>query len=494
MAGPLFKDRVKETTTTTGTGTVTLAGAVSGFQSFAAVGNANSCYYCISHQTLDEWEVGIGTYTAVGTSLSRTTVLSSSNSNTAVTFSAGNKDAFVTLPSGVVASASTALTAGRVPYADANGQLADSSGLAWNTGNATLDLGSTSAAGSPVSVLRSTNGSAVFAMQNTSTGAAAYAGITLTNSVDSVTLRKLSTGFTTSGSLIAGMTQLVAATGSMMFTLTDLNEFIWFSVGGTTTGRTAVMIDQFGLRIGGTGSSARAATLYMRTEAANSDATIQFDMDGGSNNCSITCGSSGRSDAGKLKFVGGAGGIIYNVNTGATHIWRINNSMTITHNATGFGVGIAPASRIHGSGSGVTEWIRIQSTAAGVPGTLDMYVSGTGGFQAGTTGFNTSASGASILFNIANTETARFSSTALAMADAKDISVGTTTGTKIGTGTTQKLGFWNAAPVAQKTGYGTPTNAANQASFDATTITLPNLAAHVAQLGLDLKAIGIVGA
>lgn len=91
-------DRIKETTTTTGTGTVTLLGASTGYQSFAAVGNANTTYYTIAGQTGSEWEVGIGTYTSSGTTLSRTTVLASSNSGSLVNFSAGTKDVFVTYP------------------------------------------------------------------------------------------------------------------------------------------------------------------------------------------------------------------------------------------------------------------------------------------------------------------------------------------------------------------------------------------------------------
>lgn len=91
-------DRVRETTTTTGTGTVTLAGAVTGYQSFAVVGNGNATYYCIAGQDVSEWEVGIGTYTSSGTTLARTTVLSSSNSGSLVNFSAGIKDVFVTYP------------------------------------------------------------------------------------------------------------------------------------------------------------------------------------------------------------------------------------------------------------------------------------------------------------------------------------------------------------------------------------------------------------
>lgn len=92
----VLADRVLETTTTTGTGTVTLAGAQTGYQSFAAIGDGNSTYYAIVGTS--QWEVGIGTYTASGTTLSRTTVLASSSSGSLVDFSAGSKDVFCDLP------------------------------------------------------------------------------------------------------------------------------------------------------------------------------------------------------------------------------------------------------------------------------------------------------------------------------------------------------------------------------------------------------------
>lgn len=92
----VLKDRVQETTTTTGTGTVTLAGAAVGFQSFSVIGDGNTTYYTIASDT--DWEVGIGTYTASGTLLSRDTILESSNSGSAVNFGAGVKNVFVTYP------------------------------------------------------------------------------------------------------------------------------------------------------------------------------------------------------------------------------------------------------------------------------------------------------------------------------------------------------------------------------------------------------------
>lgn len=94
----VVKDRVRETTTTTGTGTVTLGGAATGFQSFSVIGNGNTTFYTIQLANTNEWEVGIGTYTSSGTTLSRDTILESSNSGSAVNFSSGSKDVFVTYP------------------------------------------------------------------------------------------------------------------------------------------------------------------------------------------------------------------------------------------------------------------------------------------------------------------------------------------------------------------------------------------------------------
>ena len=94
----VVKDRVRETTTTTGTGTITLGGAATGFQSFSVIGDANTTFYTIQLSNTNEWEVGIGTYTLSGTTLSRDTILESSNGGTAVNFSAGSKDVFVTYP------------------------------------------------------------------------------------------------------------------------------------------------------------------------------------------------------------------------------------------------------------------------------------------------------------------------------------------------------------------------------------------------------------
>ena len=95
----VLNDRVKETTTTTGTGALTLGGAVTGFETFGTgVGNSNTTYYAVTLGGSAEFEVGLGTLNGDSTTITRTTVISSSNSDSAVNFSAGTKTIFCTIP------------------------------------------------------------------------------------------------------------------------------------------------------------------------------------------------------------------------------------------------------------------------------------------------------------------------------------------------------------------------------------------------------------
>lgn len=107
MSGPSqMYDRVRETTTTSGTGTVTLLGAAAGYQSFGVVGNANSCYYIIADQVGTNYEWGIGTYTLSGTTLSRDLVLGGTNGfGSLVSFGSNTKDVFLTCPANVAMNA-----------------------------------------------------------------------------------------------------------------------------------------------------------------------------------------------------------------------------------------------------------------------------------------------------------------------------------------------------------------------------------------------------
>ena len=186
MALALF-DRVQETTTTTGTGTITLAGAVSGFQSFAVVGNGNTCYYTIVDGAA--WEVGIGTYTASGTTLARTTVLSNSSGTTSpITLSAGSKNVFLTYP------------AEKSVNLDASGNVSPlgtvSSGVWQGTIVGTL-YGGTGV----------NNGSNTITLAGSVTHAGAFARTFTATGTTSVTLP-------TSGYLLSSATQVAAVTGT----------------------------------------------------------------------------------------------------------------------------------------------------------------------------------------------------------------------------------------------------------------------------------------
>ena len=169
-------DRVRETTTVTGTSSAVLLGAVTGFQSFAVIGDGNTCYYTISDQSGPNFEVGIGTYSTSGPTLARTTILSSSNGNAIVPFPAGTKDVFVTYPAeksvnldasgnvsplGTVASATwnattigvayggtgiTTLTTGRIPFGAGTSPFGSSANLFFDSVNTRLGVGTSTPA------------------------------------------------------------------------------------------------------------------------------------------------------------------------------------------------------------------------------------------------------------------------------------------------------------------------------------------------------------
>jgi len=134
----VLADRVKEVTPTIGTGTFTLGGSSTGFVSFAVIGNGNETYYTAVDSTTGEWEVGIGTYNT-GT-LSRDTVLASSNGGSLVSFAAGSKDVFVAYPAEKAVTLDTAQTLSNKTLANANlgtptaGVLTNATGLPLATG------------------------------------------------------------------------------------------------------------------------------------------------------------------------------------------------------------------------------------------------------------------------------------------------------------------------------------------------------------------------
>ena len=129
----VLKDRVKETTTTTGTGAISLGGAVTNFQAFSAVlSDGDTTYYAIVDTDNTAFEVGLGTYASSGNTLTRTTVLESSNSGSAVNFGAGSKNIFIAYPAekavyeesdGSVLIENLELNANAIKSTDTNGNI-----------------------------------------------------------------------------------------------------------------------------------------------------------------------------------------------------------------------------------------------------------------------------------------------------------------------------------------------------------------------------------
>jgi hypothetical protein len=269
----VLKDRVQETTTTTGTGTVTLAGAVSGFQSFSAIGDGNTCYYAIVGGT--EWEVGLGTYTSSGTTLSRDTILESSNGGTAVNFSAGTKNVFVTYPaeksiyqnaSGVANLTSTDVTTalGYTPVTDArtltiNGTSYDlTANRTWSVGTVTsvaaLTLGTT---GTDLSSTVANGTTTPVITLNVPTASAANRGVL--SSADWTTFNNKGSGTVTSVSWTGGIVSVATGTTTPAFTIAGTSGGIPYFSSGTTWASSAALAAS-ALVIGGGAGNAPATT------------------------------------------------------------------------------------------------------------------------------------------------------------------------------------------------------------------------------------------
>ena len=143
-------DRVRQTTTSTGTGTITLDGSVEGYQSFEVIGNNNTTYYTIAGGT--QWEVGIGTY--YGGTLTRTTVISSSTGSK-LDLATGTKDVFVTLPSSVAVTSGTDVTFTKVTTPTV--QATNSGGLSLKNSAGTTQISMGGGGGDNISLNVSTN-------------------------------------------------------------------------------------------------------------------------------------------------------------------------------------------------------------------------------------------------------------------------------------------------------------------------------------------------
>ena len=269
----VLKDRVKETTTTTGTGTVNLAGAVTGFETFvSAVGNSNTCYYAILDADGSAWEVGIGTVTdASPDTLSRTTILESSNSDNAITLTSGTHTVFLTYP------------ADKSVYRNTNDQIvATASGIVFSDATvqttAPVDTNTTYTAGSGLQLDSTTF--------NAKTASTSASGITtLTNTIDSTQTKALTPKGVNDAGYLTSHPSISAASDSNNSGRTYLQDLLLDSNGHVTgiTTATETVTDTnttytagSGLQLNGTVFEALTATtsgsgITILTNTINSD-------------------------------------------------------------------------------------------------------------------------------------------------------------------------------------------------------------------------------
>lgn len=249
----VLADRVKETTTTTGTGAVTLAGATTGFQSFSVVGDGNTTYYCIAEQIGSGWEVGIGTYNTAGPTLARTTVLASSNGGAAVNFPAGTKEVFVTYPedravfvdgtsvvipnSAKVALAQLAASTisgvslgNNLSNLTAGGYLTWSSGTTFN-GSAASTLAVDATTGNTASKVVARDASGVVAFSSVTETVYALSGTALDASNGTVQQKTLTANTTFTDSLSSGQCIILMLVNASSYTIT-WPTVTWYTLAG----------------------------------------------------------------------------------------------------------------------------------------------------------------------------------------------------------------------------------------------------------------------
>ena len=379
----VLADRVQDLTSTTGTGSVTLAGTPpAGYQSFgAAIGNGNTTYYVINGGS--EWEVGVGTYNSTGTTLSRDTVLSSSNSGSLVNFSAGTKIVFVTYPAeksvnedvagnvniDITGNATTATratnlasgAAGSVPYqtaanttafvAAASGVLVGGSTPSFST---TPTLTGTNFTGIPNAALSNnavTIGSTAVALGATSTTLAGLTSVTLTQ--DPVSNLQAATKQYVDTAVSSGIHfhAPVRVEAPANLTVTYANGTA--GVGATLTNagaQAALVLD------GVTLSVADRVLIHQQTTQTQNGIYVVTTVGSGATNWVLTRSSDANTYAAASATALGEGSTVFvqEGTTGAGTTYTCNTSGTITFGTTNITFVEIASAQIYSAGVGLT--------------------------------------------------------------------------------------------------------------------------------------------
>lgn len=334
---PLVADRVAETTTTTGTGTVTLAGAKTGYQAFTtAFSTGAKVYYCITDNT--NWEVGVGTFTTAGTTLSRDSIFASSSAGAAVNWGAGSKDVFCTAPMQSVVGAPRlqAKTGAYTVVASDNGSIINctsgtftvsltaaatlGSGFTcwvWNTGTGviTIDPNSTETVDGvdPTTEFKLTQGTGV---QIVCTGTAWLTGEVRISGASSIGVLGTQLGRNSSGNMAVATTGQGAmalggsyASGADSFAAAIANNTSSYGATGDNSvaiGRQTKATSQYTVAIGAfTNATATGAKAFGYSSTAEGNYSLALSADNGNNGCFATAVSSVAVGNGVLSAING---------------------------------------------------------------------------------------------------------------------------------------------------------------------------------------------
>ena len=348
----IVQDRVQETSTSVGTGTITLAGAVTGYQSFAVIGNNNQTYYTIADQSGSNWEVGVGTYYLANTSLARTTILASSNANAVVTFGAGTKSVFVTYP------------AEQAIYADPNNLTSITNFASANVAITGGTISGVTYAGLGTMSLQNANAVAITGGTIAGTGITS-SNVTITGgTINSTTVNN---GTITGANISSANVVITGGTlNSVAFTGGTLNNMTICATTANTGSFTNVVATRFTANGNATSQAFNTVNIVEPTtiSATGAASTINFDL----TTQSIYYSTANATANWTVNFRGSSTATLANVLANSS---TITCTLMATQGATAY---YNSAVQVDGTGTGVTtEWQGGTAPTSGNTGSVDVY-------------------------------------------------------------------------------------------------------------------------